>query len=410
MLIEKKSFFLIIVSTLIRFFTTSGFQQEREHHQRQEQQFYADCENLGDYYGSIDVNDRSSLHDLIKETHRNVLPYTSSSRVDVWEALIDIDGVVDNDSEEQVSLIYSQKDVKSYPRGTSDTWNREHVWPKSRGVGYDGADFTDLHHLRPADANVNSSRGKKFFGPCGIEGDDAKCNSPAHSEAAADTEADRNAFLPPQNVRGDLARSLFYMALRYDGIDDPDKIDLELGDCSYPESSNSNDGTSITMNYMGYLSELLKWHVEDPVDEAEKLRNTQVCMKYQGNRNPFVDYPQLVDIYYGTEYQKKHNEICSNNNVTPPPPTPTTPPPPAPVVGTGKRGMTSGDLFINGFNADNPDEVSIVVLDNLPAGASFYMTDNAWTGTQFLSNEGTLKVSSPFGTTDLFNLYSQCRI
>ncbi len=87
------------------------------------------------------------------------------------------------------------------------------MWPKSYGVGYSGPDFSDLHHLFPADWNVNSARGNKLLGNC----EDSECESPAHVEASNDTATNSIIFTPPESVRGDLARAIMYMALRYDG-------------------------------------------------------------------------------------------------------------------------------------------------------------------------------------------------
>lgn len=150
-----------------------------------------------------------------------MLPYTDADEDDVWKALADLDAGAEA---ETVRLIYSQQDVPILPRGTPDTWNREHVWPKSRGIGTSGADFTDIHHLRPADATVNTARSNLFFGEC-----DESCTSPAHQEAAADTAKDSVEFAPPESARGDVARALFYMSARYTETNHP--VGLRLTDC-----------------------------------------------------------------------------------------------------------------------------------------------------------------------------------
>jgi hypothetical protein len=116
-----------------------------------------------------------------------------------------------------------------------------------------------------------------------------ECVSPAHPEAAEDTERDSLTFLPPTQQRGDIARSIFYMDLRYDG-NEVDTFDLVVSDC--PESTPNGAG-------MGYLSQLIQWHEDDPVDLQEMQRNENVCMNWQGNRNPFVDFPELVVAYFG---------------------------------------------------------------------------------------------------------------
>jgi len=103
----------------------------------------ADC-SIETYYGGLlsdggtslrDDVTRSELEGLLTSTHGRVLPYTSSTGGDdVWRALVDLDAGLGG-SPDTVRLIYKQVDVPSLPRGTSDTWNREHLWPSSRGVG-----------------------------------------------------------------------------------------------------------------------------------------------------------------------------------------------------------------------------------------------------------------------------------
>ena len=247
---------------------------------------YPECD-IDSYYSSISPLDatREEIGSLLKSTHQNVLPYTSQSREDTWDALSDLDA---GDSHGTVRLIYSQTSVVMYNWGDqSRSWNREHLWPKSHGVEHDGADFSDLHHLRPSDINVNSARGNKYFSNCGIASDWTECRKPAHPEAEKTTAADSIAWLPPKAVRGDIARALFYMDHRYFGEkDDPD---LELTDCP----------TKDTDSKLAYLSQLLEWHRDDPVDEVERARNERVCERWQGNRNIFVDFPDLVTSIYG---------------------------------------------------------------------------------------------------------------
>lgn len=86
-----------------------------------------------------------------------------------------------------------------------------------------------MHSLRPSDCNVNAVRSNKLYGACGTLGT-SSCTSPAHPEAAFDTETDGVTFLPPADVRGDVARAILYMDLRYDGSD-ADTLDLVVSDC-----------------------------------------------------------------------------------------------------------------------------------------------------------------------------------
>jgi endonuclease I len=342
---------------------------------------FSDC-SIDAYYSSIDINDRSALHGLIESTHRKVLPYTSSNP-DVWDALIGLDGrdTTGDGVVDEVLLLYSDIYVTAQDYGSSTTWNREHIWPKSLGVGTGGPDFTDVHHLRPANSIVNAARGNKLFGACGIVDDVQDCVSPAHAKAASDTETDNVVWLPPANRRGDVARALFYMDIRYDGGNG--ELDLVLTDC--PSSENE----------MGYLSQLLAWHQEDPVDDAESTRNNAVCASWQGNRNPFIDHPQLVSVYFGDARVPNPPLGYTCNDSSTPNVTATEPPSPPPVTTDGTcngNGLQPGSVMVTAFNSDDPDVVVLLVLSDLAPGATFYMTDNAWTGTTFRTNEGTLKV------------------
>eukprot|EP00518_Triparma_eleuthera_P015774 CAMPEP_0197562116 /NCGR_PEP_ID=MMETSP1320-20131121/26344_1 /TAXON_ID=91990 /ORGANISM="Bolidomonas sp., Strain RCC2347" /LENGTH=637 /DNA_ID=CAMNT_0043123815 /DNA_START=45 /DNA_END=1958 /DNA_ORIENTATION=+ len=359
---------------------------------------YTDCDSSS-YYSGLPSASSSSLeskiHDLIKSTHRNVLPYTSNSGDDdVWSALMDIDGWGS-----RVRLIYRAILMDDNLKGKPEGWNREHLWPKSYGVGYSGADFTDIHHLRPADWGVNAARGNKQFGSCS---DSSDCRIPANDEAAADTSSDTNRWKPPAAVRGDIARALFYMHVRYDGDDDPDNKDLVLSDCPSQYSAR-----------LGYLSELLRWHTEDPVDSAEVTRNLKVCERYQGNRNPFVDHPEYVTPIFGEP--KSDGEInCFDPTSSPtpsptspgvsptpvPPPNPTPAPtsaPPPPATEGACNGLRPGDVIPIAMNSENPDSVIFLPLVDLPQFSTVYITDNAWTGHAFYLNEGTESFTVPEG-------------
>ena len=246
----------------------------------------------------------------MKSTHRNRLPYTSTN-FDTWDALIDVDIGFSTDT---VRLIYKEADVSSLAYGTSDTWNREHLWPKSLGVGSSGYDYTDIHALRPSDWNVNAARGNKFFGECGVADVQADCRV-GHPEALL-TETDNVVWSPPSEVRGDIARAMFYMTTRYYGDADGNDPDLQLVDC--PNATNTNE--------LAYLSVMLKWHAEDPVSEREKARNDRVCSSWQGNRNPFVDHPELVQQIFGFPRAQPVNGEGYDCSIPPDSPSPTSSP------------------------------------------------------------------------------------
>ena len=222
---------------------------------------------------------RVALHAIIRNHH--VIPYSSSSPNDTSDALRELDE--DPANTNNVLCIYSGKSEAKSTFGISGGWNREHCWCNSYGL--DGVEpaYSDLHTLRPEDSNVNSSRQNKLY-------DVSDTNSlgykfPAHVEAPL-ASADSDSWEPPPNVRGDVARAVFYMAVRYTG-DHTNEPALFPTDWTGQITSSTN--------LMGRLSTLLQWHRADPPDARERQRNDRVFTSYQHNRNPFIDHPEWVD-------------------------------------------------------------------------------------------------------------------
>jgi len=229
------------------------------------------------YYSGIDgLNGtalKSTLHDKI-DNHTS-FPYSASS-TDVWDILKKTDEDPNNSS--NVILLYSgRSQSKNSNGGNSNDWNREHVWAKSHGdFGTSRPAGTDVHHLRPTDVSVNSSRGNLDFDYGGT----------AVSEAP-DCKKDGDSWEPRDEVKGDVARMMLYMTVRYEG--DDTSYDLELVD--YTGSSGSN---------FGKKSVLLEWNRLDPVSAFERNRN-RVIYSYQKNYNPFVDHPEFADRIYNSD-------------------------------------------------------------------------------------------------------------
>jgi endonuclease I len=159
-------------------------------------------------------------------------------------------------------------------------WNREHIYSRSRGGfqanSYDStsdglqgwlnsnADSlrhgqSDAHHLRATDGPENSARGNKDY---------PEYNGPSNSQGS---------------WHGDVARALFYMAVRYNGLD----------------LVNGNPSNS-TVGQLGDLATLLQWHRNDPPDDFEMNRNN-VVYQWQNNRNPFIDLPELAEYIWGNQ-------------------------------------------------------------------------------------------------------------
>ncbi|MGD7007209.1 endonuclease [Metabacillus sp. 84] len=220
----------------------------------------------GTYYnsaiGKTGASLKSALHNIIDD-HRE-LSYDA-----VWDALRNTDE--DPANPNNVLLLYTGRSQSKFANGGNvNDWNREHVWAKSHGdFGTSMGPGTDIHHLRPTDVSVNGSRGNLDFDNGGSQ----------HSEAPGNY-FDSDSWEPRDEVKGDVARMIFYMAVRYEG--DSGEPDLELNDYV-------NNGSA---PYMGKKSVLLQWHQQDPVSSWERNRNDVIYSDYQNNRNPFIDHPE----------------------------------------------------------------------------------------------------------------------
>ncbi|XP_078443793.1 uncharacterized protein LOC144713163 [Wolffia australiana] len=241
------------------------------------------CEDVDGYYAGIEGLNGAALEERLSAV---VSPHRALAYKEVWDALKILDAADPEapESSSDVIEIYSLRSVPKALAGKPEGWNREHLWPRSYGL-VDKPSLTDLHNLRPADVNVNSSRGNKFYGEC-LSGAN-NCLRPANSEAAPDTETDSRRWAPPFQVRGDVARSLMYMAVSYGMYQPGGGPHLEL-----------LDSPNIKNREMGVLSTLLKWNELDPPSKAEKLRNDRVCRLYQHNRNPFIDHPEYANLIW----------------------------------------------------------------------------------------------------------------
>lgn len=227
---------------------------------------------------------RQRLHEAV--VGQRVLTYK-----EVWEALVLTDPGRERGT---VVLIYTRRDQDARRRDQGqndpDSWNREHLWPKSHGFpDEDNPAYTDLHNLRPADRSVNTQRGDRDFDDGGI----------SHPEALG-VRWDADSWEVPDAVKGDVARAIFYMALRYDGtgtytdrkgrVRHEPRLQIVEGDS--PEARDP---------LLGSLGTLLRWNTLDPPDEAERLRNARV-EAIQGRANPFVEEPQAIDRLWGTPF------------------------------------------------------------------------------------------------------------
>lgn len=240
---------------------------------------YADTENFyskdeiktlsSSSIGSTDL--RNSIHEIESKNQANI-----SYRDARWELYTNIYLVEDQESAPYVLDVYCEHKIRnnvsqnSLPHGSGT--NIEHTWPQSSfSEDYDKMmQKTDLHHLFITDAKANHLRGHQHFGEvqnflsgkgqCKNAGLGILVQPPANVAWSSN-----DYYQPPSFHRGNVARALFYFATRYQ---------LKIND---------------TQEYF-----LRKWHKEDPVDEIDVIRNDRI-EAIQGNRNPFIDFPELVD-------------------------------------------------------------------------------------------------------------------
>lgn len=197
----------------------------------------------------------------------------------------------DRRSDGKVWDMYS--DVTNYTFGTDqcgsygvegDCYNREHSVPKS-WFNKQSPMVSDIWHVYPTDGKINGMRSNNPFGEVGSGASSSKnefskwgkCVTPGYSGTV---------FEPNDEYKGDFARTYFYFATRYKGV------------------ATSGQGALVFTSTYPYitgwqLDMLLRWHKKDPVSPKELDRNEAVYDSRQGNRNPFIDYPELVDLIFG---------------------------------------------------------------------------------------------------------------
>jgi len=346
------------------------------------QQSFADC-GVDTYYQSLNADPSTwtlaDLKALTEEKHRNTLPIQLPGQDDVYQALIDL--WPGDTPGETVHLVYRDlSDYPSTPYANSQTWSRGNIWPEDRRSGFPEMANADIHANVPADTTVFSSKVNSFFGECGT------VQAPELCEAlpeAPETFTDDKIWQIPDSAKGSQARMAFYMA------------------AAYGDATSLSDCPPFSANQFGYLSPLLEWHADNPPTQEEQDRNTRACVRWQGTRNPFVDYPQLVEQFWGQpdtirEGFRSYNRCFENDSIATSAPT---------AAPNACQDMEAGDIQLILENSDAPDQMTFFTLDNIPhAVERIYVTDKPWNGTHLLDNgEGTLYVSTCFSKNDSKN-------
>ena len=273
------------------------------------------------------TNMRKQVYELMNRTHK-----TKTSYNDLKQAIPQIEAVPGKAN--TIYIFYTHEEYY-YGSGSSMSFsgqvNREHAWPNSRGAGKSGPG-SDPYVIKPTWSKDNSSRGNNAYSDPG--------------EGGWTPEMDE--------YKGDSARVIFYAAAHYG-----------------PESGYNlklADNTAFDDHTMGKLSTLLKWNLEHPVNDWELTRNDN-GQKYLGNRNPFVDYPELACQIWGDTNEATKN-VCSTSK-------PATPAEPVKATGINAKDITlevetekNIDVTVTPSNANNKDveysgfDSSVISIEN----------------------------------------------
>jgi endonuclease I len=306
-----------------------------------------------DYYDSATGTAavlKNQLHDII-DNHADI-GYSG-----VTNAIEELDE--DPAQPANILLIYNRDSVS--PGGFPSVWNREHQWPRSRGIGDSGIDFSDCFNLRPCDSDINSTRSNKPYGSAG------------------------GFWNPGSDDQGDCARSMFYMAVRYDGSDYA-TTDLDLRDVVSESQLQANE--------MGDLSSLLFWHYIDPPDTFEKRRNHLIYSNYQFNRNPFIDHPEWVWTIFSNDHANDSKLYVGDT-----------------IPGDGVSSINI-DLGTLQLGASPPDPVPVTLYRNGSDPTYYNVTASGVADTAHLGNNGfpntidtqTIEIGLTAEATDSFGV------
>jgi endonuclease I len=246
-----------------------------------------------DYYAGINAN--AVDDDLKGQLKALTNPHTVITYDDVWTAFPTIDIYLPrypcDSNSSHIPDVYSAYcwepdqattggECGNYKK-EGDCFNREHIWPKSWFGGFDyGANAqTDLYELWPTDGYVNGLRGNLPFGEIDVSTMTynstigcmiGKCNVDGYSGQC---------FEPNDKMKGDFARSYFYLSTTY----------WNEWSCCDTDGTNGSD-------IKPWMENLLRqWHAQDPVDDLEESRNDVIYNQWQHNRNPFIDHPEWVE-------------------------------------------------------------------------------------------------------------------
>lgn len=182
-----------------------------------------------------------------------------------------------------------------------DCYNREHSMPKS-WFNEETPMYTDLFHMYPTDGKVNGQRANYPFGEC-ASGTSLSTSAMGKLGKSTYSTYTGTVFEPSDEYKGDFARTYFYMVTCYEN-----KVSSWVSDQLAGNSYPALSAWSVSL--------FLKWNAQDPVSDKEKARNNVIYSKYQGNRNPFIDHPELANYIWGDKSSSAWSSTVSGlNNV-----------------------------------------------------------------------------------------------
>lgn len=309
---------------------------------------------------------------LMAALHSIIDGHTKRSYQQLWSDFksTDCNGTIIIDRYSTTQYTYSSDQCGNYS-GVGDCYNREHSIPNSWwGGSTSDTAYTDLHHMFPVDGWVNNERGNHPFGNCanGVAKGTGKLGSCTFSGYNG------TVFEVADEYKGDFARVYFYFATRY-----------------MTRMSNYTSGTGNVVftasTYLGLtnwaINQLLEWHRNDPVSTLETRRNDAVY-GIQKNRNPFVDYPELVEYIWGN----KKGSVWNPSGA--PTPTLTSPTSGSTVdVGTHTGEGVSKTITVKGANLTKALTISV-------SGNGFSVNPTSITAAN--ANNGTLVTVTYNGT------------
>lgn len=268
------------------------------------------------YYASIEGQQDAALKDALRLVIRphTVIPY-GSGMGKTWEVFYYSDR--DSASGEMMDMYCDTWHVVSTPGQVASGCNIEHSFAKSWWGGAEYDQYKDCYHLNPSNSTANSSRSNY---PLGVPTQDIKSGTGSlrvgkatHTVVRPDGSTLNEAhwvFEPKDEYKGDFARAYFYMATCYGHDAQGNCPDLKAnGKKNYPgwRTDNKDVGSYYAMRNDSYLEfqdweidVLLQWHRQDPVSDKE-IKRADAVSDFQHNRNPYIDYPELVEYIWGNQ-------------------------------------------------------------------------------------------------------------